>query len=289
MPARAISTQTISFGLVSIPVKLFSANESAAGVSFNLLHAKCRSRLKQQYVCPKDEEIVPRDQMVKGYEFAKDQYVVFSEEELKALSMEGTRAIEIAEFVPVAQVDPIYFDNAYYLGPDKGGEKAYRLLRDAMHKTGRGAIARWVTRGRQYLVLLRAASGGIVMQQLRYAAEVRPMSEIPIQDAVIKDAELALATQIIDQLATEAFDPSKYQDEVAGQVHALIEQKVSGQEIVAAPEAPRGQIIDLMEALKASLAKKPAPAGEAAEERKPAQRAPRKAAADAPARRKAQG
>jgi DNA end-binding protein Ku len=274
MSARAISSGTISFGLVSIPIKLYSSSESAAGISFHMLHGKCRSRLKQQYVCPTDNEVVPRDQMVKGYEFTKDQYVIFTEEELKAVSQEATRAIEIAEFVPAAQVDPIYFDTAYYLGPDKGGEKAYRLLRDAMQKTGRAALASWCTRGRQYLVLLRPIAGGIVLQQLRYSNEIRPLSEIPIQEAPVKDAELELATQIIDQLAVDEFAPEKFKDGVAEALRAAIEQKVSGQEIVAAPEAPRGQIIDLMEALKASLAQHQA-ASEPEEERKPARRAPR--------------
>src|SRR5512140_354423 len=153
MPARSISTGTLAFGMVSIPIRLYSAGEAASAVSFNLLHGKCQSRLKQQYVCPKDGEIVPRDQMVKGYEFAKDQYVVFSEEELKSMAEETQKAIEITEFVPAATVDPVYFDRAYYLGPDEGGAKAYRLLCEAMKQTGRAALARWSARGKQYLVL----------------------------------------------------------------------------------------------------------------------------------------
>src|SRR5712692_2642373 len=157
MAARPIASGTVSFGLVSIPVKLYSAGESKSAVSFNLLHAKCKSRLKQQYVCPTDNEIVPRDQMVKGYEFAKDQYVAFTEEELKAMGQEAQRAIEITEFVPAEEVDPIYFDGAYYLGPDQGGDKAYHLLVRAMRETGRAALAKWAARGKQYLVLIRAA------------------------------------------------------------------------------------------------------------------------------------
>src|SRR5688572_27622500 len=130
MPARSIATGTISFGLVTVPIRLYSAAESSSAVSFNLLHGKCGSRLKQQYICPKDEEIVPRDQMVKGYEFAKEQYVTFTDEEIKAMAEEANRAIEITEFVPLSSVNPIYFDGGYYLGPEKGGEKAYKLLRE---------------------------------------------------------------------------------------------------------------------------------------------------------------
>ena len=163
MSARSIGTGTISFGMVSIPIRMYSAGESASAVSFNLLHAKCKSRLKQQYVCPTDNEIVPRDQMVKGYEFSKDQYVSFTDDEIKAMGQEAQKAIEITEFVPVSQVDPIYFDGGYYLGPDKGGEKAYRLLNEAMKQTGRVALAKWAARGKQYLVLIRPVQKGIVM------------------------------------------------------------------------------------------------------------------------------
>ena len=187
MPARSIGTGTLSFGMVSIPIRLYSAGESASAVSFNLLHAKCKTRLKQQYVCPKDEEIVARDQMVKGYEFSKDQYVTFTEDELKAMAEESQRAIEITEFVPASAVDAVYYDGAYYLGPDKGGDKAYRLLNEAMKQTGRAALAKWAARGKQYLVLIRPSGKGIVMQQLLYADEVRPISEVPMEDAEVKD------------------------------------------------------------------------------------------------------
>src|SRR5216117_284447 len=160
MAARSIGTATISFGLVTVPVRLYAAGESASGVSFNLLHGKCGSRLKQQYICPKDEEIVPRDQMVKGFEFAKDQYVTFTDGELKAMAEEATRAIEITEFVPISKVDPVYFEGAVYLGPDKGGDRAYRLLAEAMRQTGRCALAKWAARGKMYLVLLRPMENG---------------------------------------------------------------------------------------------------------------------------------
>ena len=267
MPARSIGTGTLSFGMVSIPIRTYAAGESAAAVSFNLLHGKCKSRLKQQYVCPKDNEIVPRDQMVKGYEFSKEQYVTFTEEEIKAMAEEAQKAIEITEFVPASKVDPVYFDGAYYLGPDKGGEKAYRLLNEAMKKTGRAALAQWAARGKQYLVMIRPVGNGLVMQQLLYKDEVRPISEVPIEDAEVKEAELKLATQLIEQIAADEFRPENYEDEVRKRYHEAIQKKVEGQEITSAPEAPRAQIIDLMEALKASLAAKGAAAAEAKEAR----------------------
>ena len=255
MAARSIGTGTISFGMVSIPIRTYSAGESSSAVSFNLLDGKTKTRLKQQYI-NSTGEIVPREAMVKGYEFQKDQYVTFTEDELKAMGQEAQRAIEITEFVPASTVDPIYFDKPYYLGPDKGGEKAFRLLNEAMKQTSRVALAKWAARGKQYLVMIRPMEKGLVMQQLLYADEVRPIAEVPIPDAEIKDAELKLATQIVEQIASEQFHPEHYEDEVRKRYHEAIQRKVEGQEIVAAPEAPRAQIIDLMEALKASLAKK---------------------------------
>src|SRR6185295_18263659 len=201
-------------------------------------------------LCQKDGEVVTRDQMVKGYEFAKDQYVTFTEEEIKAMAEEATRTIEITEFVPADKVDPVYFDVAYYLGPDKGGERAYKLLAAAMKQTGRSALAKWPARGKQYLVMVRAIEGGLVMQTLHYADEVRPFSEVPVGDAVVKDPELKLAVQLVDQIAVDAFDPKAYEDEVRKRTQAAIQQKVEGQQITAlTPEEPRAQIIDLMEAL----------------------------------------
>jgi len=282
MAARPLASGTLSFGMVSIPIKLFSAAESQAAISFNMLHAKCKSRLKQQYICPKDDnEVVLRDQMVKGYEFAKDQYVTFTPEELKALEQEKERAIEITEFVPAKQVDPIYFDGAYFLGPDEGGDKAYHLLAEAMRQTGRSALAKWAARGKQYLVLIRPMGKGLVMQQLLYADEVRAIDEVPLGEADVKDGELKLAVQLVHQIASEEFRPQDYEDEVRKRTKDAIQKKIEGQEITAAPEAPKAQIIDLMEALKASLAKKSEAAkvaAAAAEDRQSAKRASRPAA-----------
>ncbi len=261
MSARPIAAGTVSFGLVSIPVKLYSAGNSAAGISFNLLHGKCGSRLKQQYICPKDNnEIVPREDMVKGYEFSKDRYVTFKEEELKALEEQSTQTIEVVEFVPITKVDPVYFDKTYYLGPDKGGAKAYKLLSEVMKETGRVALAKYAARGKQYLVMLRPADGGLVMQQLLYADEVRPFSEVPMEDADVQPKELDLAKLLVEQRASDKFQPETYEDDVKKRIQAQLERKIAGQEIQIAPSEPGGQIIDLMEALKASLAKKPASA-----------------------------
>lgn len=287
MPARSIASGTISFGLVSIPVKLFSASQSSAAISFNLLHNKCGGRLKQQYICPRDDNaIVPREDMVKGYEFAKDRYVTFTPEELKALEEKSTQQIEIAEFVPSEKIDPVYFDKPYYLGPEKGADRAYRLLSEAMRRSGKTALARYAARGKQYLVQIRPLpEGGLVMQTLLYADEVRPFSEVEFEKGEVKEQELALAQQIIDQISTDEFKPEKFEDDVRKRVEEQIQRKVEGQEIQVEPEKPQTQIIDLMEALKASLAAKglgpqqqeakeePAPA------RKPAKRAPREESA----------
>jgi DNA end-binding protein Ku len=255
MPARSIGTGTLSFGMVSIPIRTYSAGESASAVSFNLLHNKCKSRLKQQYVCPKDNEIVPRDQMVKGYEFSKDQYVTFTDQEIKDMGEEAQRAIEITEFVPSAQVDPVYYDGAYYLGPDKGGERAYKLLGAAMKETGRVAVAKWCARGKMYVVMIRPIGAALVMQPLHYADEVRPVADVPTGDAELRDNELKLARQLIEQIASDEWKPQQYEDEVRKRMQAAIQRKIEGQEIAAAPEQPKAQIIDLMEALKASLEK----------------------------------
>ncbi|HEY8553889.1 MAG TPA: Ku protein [Burkholderiales bacterium] len=283
MAARSIASLTISFGLVSIPVKLYSATQAGGTISFNLLHKTCGSRLRQQYVCIKEDVVVPREEMAKGYEFAKDQYVMFSPEELKALEAIGTQSVDITEFVPLESVDPVYFDKAYYLAPDKGGAKPYTLLAKALEDTHRCAIGRWAARGKQYIVMLRPVDGGLVMQQLLYKNEVRPMSELEIPKAEVKEAELKLAEQLIEQQAAPAFDPAAYKDEVRERIEAAIQKKVEGEEITVAEAPVEGgaQIIDLMEALRASLGREapgkaaaaaPAPAART-EGRKPPKRA----------------
>ncbi|HZF12003.1 MAG TPA: Ku protein [Thermoanaerobaculia bacterium] len=278
MSARPFASGNISFGLVSIPIKLYSTGEASAGIHLNMLHKKCGTRLKQQYVCPQDDEVVGRDEMVKGYEYARGQYVLFTEDELKALNPEPTNAIEITEFVPAESVDPVYFEKAYYVGPDKGGDRPYRLLAEAMRETGRAALARYAARGKDYLVLVRPYEQGLILQQLRYQDEIKDFAEVPIGNAEVKEPELKLAVQLVDQIASDVFHPNAYEDDVRKKVRDLIEQKIAGQEITAAPpEAPKAQIIDLMEALKASLASTGGTAADAA--RKPAKPSPRKVAA----------
>ena len=276
MAPRSIASLNVSFGLVSIPVKLYSATEARHAISFNLLHKGCGSRLKQQYFCVKEEVPVPREEMVKGYEFAKDQYVMFTSEELKTMEEAGTHSAEIAEFVPIASIDPVYFDKAYYLAPDKGGAKPYALFARALRESKRCAIGRWAARGKQYIVMIRPVEEGLVMQQLLYAGEVRSLRELEIPKGEVKDAELKLAQQLIEQQTSDAFDPAPYVDEVRARIEAAVQQKVEGQEITMA-EAPEtgGQVIDLMEALRASLERKTPAKARAAqtEARKPPKRA----------------
>lgn len=280
MPARSIGSATISFGLVSVPVNLFSTAESSASVSFNMLDKKTGTRLKQQYVVPTDSNrVVEKDEIAKGYEFSKGQYVVFTPEELKALDEKATNSIDIAEFVPLDKIDRVYLDKAYFLGPDKGGERAYHLLARALEETGRAALGQYAARGKQNLVLVRpTASGVLVMEQLHYADELKKASEVPIPETTVKDTELKLAKQLIEQTATDEFQPEKYHDQVRDRVLQAIQAKVDGQEITSEPaeQAPT-RIIDLMEALKASLAKGGSKDDEA-EAAKPAKKKARKSA-----------
>ena len=291
MAARSIASLTVSFGLVSIPVRLFSATEASKTISFNMLHKACGSRLKQQYICVKEDVIVPREDTVKGYEFSKDQYVIFTPEELKAMEEAGTHMAEIVEFVPLESVDPVYFDKAYYLAPDKGGAKPYALLASALRESKRCAIGRWAARGKQYIVMIRAVDDGLVMQQLMYSGEVRSIKDIDIEHSDVKPAELKLAKQLIDAQTSEKFDPSQYKDEVSARIEAAIAKKVEGQEITLSEAPQTAQVIDLMEALRASLDRKPPRKGvtapKADDARKPAKRAAAEAAPAPVARKKA--
>jgi DNA end-binding protein Ku len=293
MPPHSLGSGTISFGLVSIPIRLYTA-ASPAGVSFNQLHGVCGSRIRQQTFCPKCNKTVERAELVRGYEFAKDQYVQVKDDELKALEGEASKIIDIAEFVPLSEVDPIYFEKTYYLGPDKGGEKAYRLLSDAMEKAGQVALAKYVMRGKESLVLIRAAQNGLMLHTMYFADEVRNFDEVDKgQSAKIKEGELDLALQLINGLATESFSPERYTDEYRHRVLGMINQKVEGQEVtVSEPAAPRAQVIDLMEALKESLAKRGVSPEDAAAKKPPAKAGTVAAAKAKPAeaaKRRAQG
>ena len=286
---------TISFGLVNIPVKVFSATSSEGKISFNQLHAEKKTRLKQQMYDPETGEIVPRDQIIKGYEYAKDQYIIVTEDELEKLELATSRSMDITEFVPLDQVDPLYFDNGYYLGPDKGAERAYKLLAAALTEARYAAIAKYVARGRQYLVAFRPLNGAIVMQQLRYGDEVKKLGDIPIPSATVTDAELGLAKQFISAMAKTSFDISQYKDEYRERLKEMLDKKIKGEAVDLTPApAPVAKVVDLMEALKASLAKNgsapaaaTAPAAE--EERKPPKRAPASDEAAPAKKKKAKG
>lgn len=255
MAARSLQSLTISFGLVAIPVKLYTATVSTGRLSFNLLHKHDGSRLKQQYVCLQEDKVVEREEIVKGYEFAKDQYVMFTPEEIKALEEAGSETIDIEEFVPLTAVDPVYFDKTYYLAPDKGGAKPYTLFSKALRESGRCAVGRWATRGREYMVILRPFENGIALQQLHFSAEVRSISELELEEAVVRDNELKLAQQLIDQQTSDTFDATQYTDEVKTRIEAAIQQKIQGREISLAE--PRRQtpetVVDLMAALRESI------------------------------------
>ena len=256
-----MASATIAFGLVSIPCKMFATADTTRAVRFNYL-SKDGSRLRQQYIRASDGEIVERPDRVQGYEFTKGQYVTFTDEELKALNAEATNAIDINEFIPLADVERIYIERVYYLGPDKGAARSYHLLRASLASTGRAALARYAARGKNYLVLIRPLGDGLVMEQLKHEDELRKFDEVPLDVCAVNDAELELAVQIINQRTNDRFEPANYHDEVRERTLALIQQKIDGQDISVAPEErPEAKIIDLMEALKASVG-----------ERKPAKR-----------------
>ena len=284
MPPRPIASASISFGLVSVPVSLYSASESSANIGFNMLHKSCGNRLKQQYICSVEGGVVEKDEIAKGYEVSKGHYVTFTPEEIKALDEKATNSIDIAEFVPLESVDRMYLDKVYYLGPDKGGDRAYRLLGEALKATGRAALGQYSARGKQHLVLVRPLDGVLVMEQLHYQAELRSAADVPHPETPVKDAELALAKQLIEQSATDEFRPENYHDTVRERVLDAIQQKVEGQEITEEAAPAETKILDLMDALKASLARQ----GAGASDRKAAKRGDEEDEV-APRRRKAGG
>ena len=254
MAARATNSTTIAFGLVSIPVKIYTAT-SEVKVTFNQLHAKCGGRLKQQAMhCPACAEPVERDDIAKGYEVAKNQYVQFSEEELKALEAERFATLDIVEFVPESSVDLLHVEKSQYLGPDKGGEKAFNLLAAAMRQTGRIAVGRQWSRGKVNLVLLRPYQKGLILHHVYYANEVRSYDEVNLgPDVRISEQESELAVRLIDQLSQPAFAPERFQDEYLARVEAAVAAKQAGQEITTAPEPTAAKVTDLFAALSASL------------------------------------
>jgi DNA end-binding protein Ku len=273
---RAFASGQIAFGLVSIPVKLFSAAEASEKISFNQIHRDCGNRIQQQLFCAKDERTVDRSEIVKGYEFSRGQYVLFTDDELKTLEEKATQQIDITEFLPKTEIDPIYFSKAFYLAPDKNGARAYTLFSKALEETGRWALAKYAARGKGYLVVIRPLGKGLVMQQLYYPNEIRSIDELDLGDAVVKDNELKMAIQLAEMSASEEFHPENYRDEVQERIRSVIQKKVEGEEISTTDvEEPKAQVIDLMDALRKSLG---------AADRSSAPRASSRTATAAPAR-----
>jgi DNA end-binding protein Ku len=341
MALRSIASLSLSFGLVSIPVKVYTATESSSAIQFKL-RARGGARLRQQYVTDPDAvvedlstpatgstrtaaarpapapqtrvdlgaparapaaaaratvaapalppepapSVVERSGMVKGYEFEPGRFVLFEPEELKALAEASRQTIDIVAFIPEHSVDPVYYDKAYFLAPDKRGGKPYSLLLKAMRRSGRCALAKWAWRSKQYMVQIRPADGGLVLQQLLYADEVRSIRDLDIDIVEVGDAELELAIRLIEQISEDGYDPTQYVDEEKERILAAVREKIAGRQIVVehGPEprtAPSAQVIDLVAALRASLgaarpaASAPAPATKsgAAKERKPVRRA----------------
>lgn len=259
---RSIASLTLSFGLVNVPVRLFSATESGADIRFNLLD-KDGSRLKQQYVNERTKKVVERKDMVKGYEIEDNQFVLFTPDELKQLEEGSSHVIQIVSFVPLESIDPLFYDKSYLLAPDKRGDKPYALLAEALRQSGRCALAKWPWKAKQYVAQVRANEDGLILQQLRYSAEVRSLAALEIPKTVVSKPELQLALQLVEQIAADSFDPEQFHDEEKERVLAAIEEKVKGKKIVTSSREDEGavaggQVIDLMDALRASLGKKPA-------------------------------
>ena len=225
-------TGVLSFGLVGIPVRIHTATHSE-NVSFHLLHNKCGSRVRNQHYCPGCNIVVERSDLVRGFQHAKNKYVPITEEELESLEVEANRSIDLKEFVPLASVDPVYFENTHYLGADKGGEKPYRLLADAMAKSGRVAIAELVSRGKEQLVLIRPYRKGLVLHTMYYADEVRDFKELPKGENVkVSEKEIGLGVGLIERLTSEEFKPENYKDEYRIRVLRMLDEKSKGKEIV---------------------------------------------------------
>ncbi len=282
MAARAISSGSLSFGLVNVPIKMYSTSRGrAAQVSFHWLHKACGTRVKQQYYCPKHERAVGRDELVRGYEVSKGKYVPLSEEEIQETKIAARESIDILSFVPTESVDVLYLEHAYYLAPDKGGSKGYAVLVEAMRRSGRVAIARYAARGDEHIVSVRADGDVLVMHQLRYADEVRPPDEVPVAKQKVSERELELAQKLIEQTAEDEFDPAAFEDEAKTRKKALIARKSAIGEVVedetgkraGATAGGEGKVIDLMEALKASLGGGAKAAAKATTTRKPARAA----------------
>ncbi len=251
----------LTFGLISIPVRMFAAARGER-ISFNQLHKECHSRLKQPLFCPVCNRNVERSEIVKGYEYEKDQYVLFSEEELDKIEPPSAHVMEILEFVKLNEMDPLYFDSSYYISPEEAGVKAYKLLMKAMEESGYGAVAKLTMHQREHIVIIRPGSRGMTLHTMFYSNEIRAAESIPTDNVEVKDQEKKLAEQLIASLAAP-FEPQKYRDEYQENVRALIAAKLKGQEVTEVAQPHLAPVIDLMEALKKSIAEKKAPAAAA--------------------------
>ena len=249
----------LSFGLVSIPIQLAPAARTER-ISFNQLHKVCHSRLKQPLFCPTCNRMVERSEIEKGYEYEKDQYLLFTEEELGRAEPESAHTMEILGFVKLSEVDPLYFDASYYVTPEDAGVKGYRLLREAMQKSGYAAVAKVTMYNREYVVIIRAREKGLTLHTMFYSNEIRQASETGADKTDVKEAERSLAMQLIDSLAAP-FHPEKYHDVYQEGLRTLIDAKAKGQDVVVSTPTVQAPPVDLMAALKQSLAQKP-PQGE---------------------------
>ncbi|HEX6098289.1 MAG TPA: Ku protein [Thermoanaerobaculia bacterium] len=286
MALRPLRNATITFGLVNIPVRFYTATKSE-DVHFNLLHESCGTRVNRKWWCPHHEEMIEMGDMMRGYPVAKNQYVTLTNEEMEQLESDDNRALEITEFVDLEQIDPVFFEKAYYLGPAPGGGKTYRLLAQAMKKQNKVAVARWISGHREHLVILRPYEDGLVLHTMYYADEVRDFSAIDQEGGEVRDKEVALAEMLIDELTEERFDPLAYKDTYRERLMDKIRAKSAGQVIVSEPvgQESSAEVVDIMEALRRSLegAPKPAPSKRAAPKRAPAK--PAAAAAGAKKKR----
>src|SRR5579864_4947982 len=255
----------LTFGLVSLPVKLYSAARGES-ISFNQLHKTDGSRIKQVIYCQAEDKPIPRSEIVKGFEYEKDRYVVLDDEELKKVAPSTAKVMEVQEFVKAEEVDPIYFETSYYMAPDEAGEKAYALLFDALKKSGYVGVAKLAMHNREHVVILRPGEKGVLLHTMYYSHEIRKVDEFRTDLSLVKEKELALATNLIEALAAE-FDPEKYKDDYRENILKMIEAKKQGEEVVATPEPKESKVVDIMEALKASLAaaKKPAASAKTSE------------------------
>ncbi len=258
----------LTFGLISVPIRLFSAGRSER-ISFNQLHKECHSRLRQSLFCPTCNRMVERTEIVKGYEHEKDQYVLFSDEELQKVAPTSSQTMEILEFVKLLDVDPLYYDTSYLVVPEEAGRKAYHLLVKTLEESSYAAVAKLTMHQREYTVILRPRAKGLTLHTMFYPNEIREVAEYGQTDNIeLKQQELKLAQHLVESLAAD-FEPQKYHDEYQDRVKALLEAKLKGQEVAAAPQPQLAPVIDLMEALKKSLAER-----QAAPKRPPARAVP---------------